>query len=228
LASENLYQEIIAGFPLTLFFGGFSIWVYDYAKNSVLIISDKEISCYSSGTLTDLSTNWENINFIRVSKNNLAILLRSPGKSTKKLSSFLIKHSIMNNQAINLYDFLPYWQKGDLRSSIDRYLYTIIWDYEVKVERKSEFENIYSPNGQWAELFIKSEGYLGTEFLHDKSRSQRYLTIDRWRSKEAYELFLLQNENDYKALDATCANMTESENMIEESELIKQRNLIVR
>jgi len=90
-------------------------------------------------------------------------------------------------------------------------MYIVIWEYRVKRGKQSEFEDIYSPNGAWAQLFKKEAGYLGTAFIRDTHDPQRYLTIDRWVSKEAYERFLHQRENEYKALDAQCAGLTEEE-----------------
>jgi heme-degrading monooxygenase HmoA len=93
-------------------------------------------------------------------------------------------------------------------------LHIILWEYQVKPERRSEFESIYSPNGAWAELFKKGIGYTGTEFLQDETNPRRYLTIDRWESKEDYETFLSQHKKEYRALDAQCDGLTESESLI--------------
>jgi heme-degrading monooxygenase HmoA len=90
-------------------------------------------------------------------------------------------------------------------------MYVIIWEYRVKWGKQSEFEAIYSPNGAWAKLFRKDAGYLGTTFLRDNKDPQRYVTIDRWTSKEAYENFLNQRATEYKALDADCEHLTEQE-----------------
>jgi len=93
-------------------------------------------------------------------------------------------------------------------------MFIILWEYQVKVEKQSEFESIYSPNGAWAELFKKNTGYLGTELLRDETNHQRYLTIDRWNSKEEYEAFLSQWATKYKELDAQCEGLTESESLV--------------
>ena len=93
-------------------------------------------------------------------------------------------------------------------------MYVIIWEYRVKRGKQSEFEKIYSSNGAWTKLFQKEPGYLGTTFIRDTHDPQRYLTIDRWASKEAYENFLQQRENEYKALDATCQDLTEQESRL--------------
>jgi heme-degrading monooxygenase HmoA len=90
----------------------------------------------------------------------------------------------------------------------------ILWEYQVKAEKQTEFEAIYSPNGTWAELFKQSTGYTGTELLRDEINPQRYLTIDRWESQEDYETFLSQHEEEYKALDVQCEGLTESESLL--------------
>ncbi|HEX5941052.1 MAG TPA: antibiotic biosynthesis monooxygenase [Anaerolineales bacterium] len=87
----------------------------------------------------------------------------------------------------------------------------ITWEYHVRAEHITEFEEVYSATGAWAELFQKSKGYLGTELLVDKGHSHRYITIDRWRSSQDYESFLAQWKNEYEHLDAQCAGLTERE-----------------
>ena len=104
-------------------------------------------------------------------------------------------------------------------------MYIIIWEYQVKQEKQSEFEKIYSPNGAWAELFKKEAGYLGTDLLRDANQPQRYLTIDRWNSKEEYENFLMRRDKEYKTLDAQCEDLTEHEALLGKMEFcIARRN----
>jgi len=93
-------------------------------------------------------------------------------------------------------------------------MYLIIWEYRVKADRVNDFERVYNPGGAWAELFKKSRGYLGTELLRDEENLQRCVTIDRWDTKEDYESFLSQWEKEYKALDAQCEGLTESESCL--------------
>lgn len=93
-------------------------------------------------------------------------------------------------------------------------MHIIIWEYHVKVEKRSEFEKIYSSNGAWTELFKTDTEYIETEFLQDTDQASRYLTIDRWKSKEAYKNFCVQYEKEYRSLDAQCAGLTERESLI--------------
>jgi len=93
-------------------------------------------------------------------------------------------------------------------------MYIIIWEYRIKPEKQSEFEKIYSSTGVWVELFRLGAGYIGTELSHDETNPRRYLTIDRWESKEGYNAFLSQWKVEYSALDTQCEGLTESESCI--------------
>ena len=90
----------------------------------------------------------------------------------------------------------------------------ILWEYQVKPERLAEFESIYAANGAWAELFQKGEGYLGAELYRDPIQPGRFVTIDRWRSAEAYADFKTKWKTEYQTLDARCNDLTEHETLI--------------
>lgn len=95
-------------------------------------------------------------------------------------------------------------------------MYIIVWEYQVKKEKQFKFEEVYSPIGVWAKLFKKSNGYVGIELLRDNANPQRYLTLDKWKSKEEYEIFLSKWELDYKTLDERCDELTLNETLIGE------------
>ncbi len=63
--------------------------------------------------------------------------------------------------------------------------FTALWEFQVKPERISAFEEIYGPDGSWAQLFRSSPDYLGTELIRDFDRPGRYLTLDHWISRAA-------------------------------------------
>lgn len=90
-------------------------------------------------------------------------------------------------------------------------MYVIIWEYEVKAEREPEFTVVYAKDGEWAQLFRKSAGYIGTELLRDEAKKSRYVTIDRWKSKEAFDDFRSNRIKEYDALDQKCGEWTEKE-----------------
>ena len=89
--------------------------------------------------------------------------------------------------------------------------FVYVWEYIVKEEAKFDFERIYGPNGDWVQLFNKSEGYLGTELHRDISNDLRYLTTDYWVSKEARDVFREQFAQEFAELDQRCESLTEKE-----------------
>lgn len=90
-------------------------------------------------------------------------------------------------------------------------MYVILWGYRVKAEHITEFEEIYSTAGAWAQLFRKHPGYRGSELLCDPNYPRRYITIDHWVSTEAYNSFQREWQEEYKELDARCEGLTERE-----------------
>jgi heme-degrading monooxygenase HmoA len=60
-----------------------------------------------------------------------------------------------------------------------------------------EFERVYSPKGDWAEFFRGGTGFVGTELLRDVDTPGRYLVVDRWDSREAYQSFIDAHRDEY-------------------------------
>jgi quinol monooxygenase YgiN len=89
--------------------------------------------------------------------------------------------------------------------------YLAIWEFQVKPEGVCAFEEIYGPDGAWAQLFRKSPDYKGTELLCDTEHPGRYLTIDQWTSREALHDFKQAYQTAYSALDKQCESLTEEE-----------------
>jgi len=99
-------------------------------------------------------------------------------------------------------------------------MFIIIWEYVIAESHKSEFEKIYGPKGDWAQLFKSGNGYLGTALLRDLKNPKHYVTIDRWISSTAFDSFHEQFRLDYEALDAHCEHITEREIPLGRSNLI--------
>ncbi|HSB00786.1 MAG TPA: antibiotic biosynthesis monooxygenase [Anaerolineales bacterium] len=100
-------------------------------------------------------------------------------------------------------------------------MHVIIWEYQVKADRITEFEGMYASKGKWAQLFKKHPDYLGTELLRAPNHPQRYVTIDRWASSEAYNSFQAMWQAEYKELDAICENLTDRESLLGTSSFIQ-------
>jgi heme-degrading monooxygenase HmoA len=71
----------------------------------------------------------------------------------------------------------------------------IVFSYEAR--NAEQFERVYGPEGEWAEFFRRGHGYVGTELLRDAETSGRYLVIDRWESREAYQAFVEERREEY-------------------------------
>ena len=71
----------------------------------------------------------------------------------------------------------------------------LVFRYDVR--DPDEFERAYGPDGEWAAFFKQGAGYIGTELLRDLDEPDRYLVIDRWETREAYNDFLAANNDEY-------------------------------
>jgi heme-degrading monooxygenase HmoA len=90
-------------------------------------------------------------------------------------------------------------------------MYLILWRFRPVVGREGEFERAYGPSGEWAHLFRRGDGYLGTELLRRSEDSREYLTLDRWASRAAYEAFRARWSREYRRLDRRLEELTEEE-----------------
>jgi heme-degrading monooxygenase HmoA len=84
----------------------------------------------------------------------------------------------------------------------------LVWEFHVRPERLSEFLSAYSPGGDWDRLFKRGEGYISTELVRDERDETRFLTLDRWESREARDRFLTRFREEYDALDRRCEDFT--------------------
>jgi heme-degrading monooxygenase HmoA len=91
-------------------------------------------------------------------------------------------------------------------------MFKTIWKFEVADDKVPEFQKAYSATGEWANLFKKASGFVGTELLRADNNS--FVTIDSWKSSADFENFKSQFFADYNALNKKCESLTESENHI--------------
>jgi len=92
--------------------------------------------------------------------------------------------------------------------------YVYLWEFIVAREHVRDFERAYGRDGEWVQLFRRAPGYLRTELIRDHANSVRFVTIDYWESKAAYDAFRSQFAKEFTALDAKCAAWTTSEKEI--------------
>ena len=86
-----------------------------------------------------------------------------------------------------------------------------MWEFHVEPGAIAEFEQIYGPEGDWARLFRINPEFLGTQLMRDADRPGRYLTLDRWTSREALQNFKRDHHAEYSALDRQCESLTLAE-----------------
>jgi quinol monooxygenase YgiN len=89
--------------------------------------------------------------------------------------------------------------------------YAYVWEFIVSPEHVGAFERTYGASGEWVQLFRRGSGYLRSELYRDRSQSNRFITIDYWDSKEAWDSFRTRFHEEFEALDASCAAWTTSE-----------------
>ena len=93
-------------------------------------------------------------------------------------------------------------------------MFVIVWEFRVPSDRVPEFERAYGADGEWAVLFRRGAGFLGTELLRDRDDPERFFTIDRWREGGDFEAFRATFGDDYAAVDKRCELLTVSETRI--------------
>ena len=94
-------------------------------------------------------------------------------------------------------------------------MYVILWRFRPVVGQESAFERAYGPSGEWALLFRRHDGYLGTELLRrTDDESREYLTLDRWASRAAYQAFRASRSEEYRQLDRRLEGLTEEETLV--------------
>jgi heme-degrading monooxygenase HmoA len=86
--------------------------------------------------------------------------------------------------------------------------YAYLWSFQVAPQCQAEFERIYGPDGDWAQLFRRAAGYRGTWLLRDVAEPGRYVTVDRWQDEAAWQSFRTRFAAEYQALDQRCEGLT--------------------
>lgn len=79
--------------------------------------------------------------------------------------------------------------------------YATLWEFLVDPALRAQFEKRYGPDGDWVVLFRRAGGYLGSELLRDRRDPTRFLTIDRWRTREDFLAFRRDHGAEYERLD---------------------------
>jgi heme-degrading monooxygenase HmoA len=93
-------------------------------------------------------------------------------------------------------------------------MFLVLWEFDVKPGCDEQFESVYGPDGDWAQLFRRDPAYQRTLLLRDPFRERTYVTCDFWETREAYESFLHAHSKVYQEIDKACESLTLSEREI--------------
>jgi heme-degrading monooxygenase HmoA len=89
--------------------------------------------------------------------------------------------------------------------------YVYVWRFVVRPGSEAAFEAAYGPDGDWIRLFREADGYLGSQLLRDQADPRRYVTVDRWSSREAWEAFRAGRVTEWEEIDRRGEALTEHE-----------------
>ena len=78
----------------------------------------------------------------------------------------------------------------------------VVWQFDVKPGRESEFEQFYGANGEWTAMNRRSRSYIGSSFLRDQGRPLRYLMIEYWSEMLVYEQHQVSKRDEIRKLEA--------------------------
>ena len=100
-------------------------------------------------------------------------------------------------------------------------MYSVIWQYQVKVGAEENFKALYNSNGEWVQWFKESPHFIRTDLMRSSESSDVFVTVDWWESKEAYEKFYNSNPKRREAIDSKGENYTLQEKRIGSYEVIE-------
>jgi hypothetical protein len=77
----------------------------------------------------------------------------------------------------------------------------VVWNFEIVPDEGENFERFYGADGEWTRLSRRSRSFLGSSFLKDLARPDRYLLIEYWSEMVVYEKHLADFDDDVHALE---------------------------
>ena len=63
----------------------------------------------------------------------------------------------------------------------------VVWNIEIAPDQSEAFERFYGADGDWTALSRRSRSFLGSSFLRDIARPERYLLVEYWSEMLVYE-----------------------------------------
>lgn len=78
----------------------------------------------------------------------------------------------------------------------------IVWQFDVRPEKRDDFEALYGADGAWTALSRRSRSFLGSSFLADLAQPERYLLVEYWSEMLVYERHRSDFEDEVADLEA--------------------------
>jgi quinol monooxygenase YgiN len=85
----------------------------------------------------------------------------------------------------------------------------LVWQFQVKKARESEFEDFCGADGPWAALGRRSRSFLGSSFLRDLAQPGRYFLIEYWSEMLVYERHQADSGDEIRQLERERAELLE-------------------
>ena len=89
-----------------------------------------------------------------------------------------------------------------------------VWKFKPAEGREGEFAKAYAGDGDWAPLFGKAPGFVGTLLLRPTETGGWWLTLDRWASEADFHAFQRDFGEEYCALDAELEGVAGDEEFV--------------
>jgi hypothetical protein len=86
----------------------------------------------------------------------------------------------------------------------------IVWQFDTRPGRESEFERFYGADGEWTAVNRHSRSYIGSSFLRDQNLPSRYLVIEYWSEMLVHEKHRIYKRDEIATLDARRDALVES------------------
>jgi heme-degrading monooxygenase HmoA len=87
-------------------------------------------------------------------------------------------------------------------------MFLALWEFEVKSGCEELFLSVYGAEGEWARLFRTDENFIETRLVRDAVQVNKFVTLDFWETRSAYESFKELNRAAYLRLDRDCQPFT--------------------
>jgi quinol monooxygenase YgiN len=82
--------------------------------------------------------------------------------------------------------------------------------FAVRNGREDEFEQLFGADGEWTLMNRHTRSYLGSSFLRDQNRADRYIVIEYWSEMIVYEQHRAYRSDVIASLEERRAALVES------------------